>query len=163
METREIKKEIVERTEYVAEDGTVFDSMEECKKYESSALFIVTKKLKKIKEISQYDINDHACDDEVVEVFDIKDETDLDNLAKYLYLTMSAHGASANSIEQCFHDVNKNRGAYVFEKVTYGHEVMIFWSYDMDWFWVHGDGSINGYLEYTRKRMEKAIWPNNEK
>ena len=45
MRTNEVRetKEVVVRTEYIAEDGTVFRSEEECKKYEESALFVISK------------------------------------------------------------------------------------------------------------------------
>mgnify|MGYP000898823865 FL=1 len=43
MRANEVKetREVV-RTEYIAEDGTVFRSEEECKKYEESALFAIS-------------------------------------------------------------------------------------------------------------------------
>lgn len=45
MRENEVKetREVVVRTEYVAEDGTVFRSEEECKKYEESALLQLVK------------------------------------------------------------------------------------------------------------------------
>ena len=52
MKVNEIRKtETIEklvRTEYIAEDGTVFRSEEECKKYEESALFAISKELKRL-------------------------------------------------------------------------------------------------------------------
>lgn len=52
MKVNEIRKiETIEklvRTEYIAEDGTVFSNEEECKKYEESALFAVSKELKRM-------------------------------------------------------------------------------------------------------------------
>ena len=63
MKVNEVKetREVVVRTEFVAEDGQVFRSEEECKKYEESALFAISKQLKRMtnkKWVSQYDIND---------------------------------------------------------------------------------------------------------
>ena len=47
MRVNEVRKtETIEklvRIEYIAEDGTVFRSEEECKKYEESALFVISK------------------------------------------------------------------------------------------------------------------------
>lgn len=55
MKVNEIRKtETIEklvRTEYIAEDGTIFRSEEECKKYEESALFAISKELKKLNNI----------------------------------------------------------------------------------------------------------------
>lgn len=52
MKVNEIRKtETIEklvRTEYIAEDGTIFRSEEECKKYEESALFAISKELKRL-------------------------------------------------------------------------------------------------------------------
>lgn len=52
MRVNEVRKtETIEklvRTEYIAEDGTVFRSEEECKKYEESALFAISKELKRL-------------------------------------------------------------------------------------------------------------------
>ena len=49
MRVNEVKetREVVVRTEFVAEDGQVFRSKEECKKYEESALFAINKQLRK--------------------------------------------------------------------------------------------------------------------
>ena len=73
MKTREIKKEIVERTEYVAEDGTVFYSVEDCEYYEHSALFTVTRKLKRIEGFISCNaiFNGREESNDLVEVFDM--------------------------------------------------------------------------------------------
>ena len=164
MKTREIKKEIVERTEYVAEDGTVFYSVEDCEYYEHSALFTVNKKLKRINRIISCNeiFNGREDNKDIVEVFDIRDETDLDNLTKYIYLMLSTHGVDDYEIQQYFHSKEPEQASYILDNITYGHEVMLFWSDDFDLCWVYGDGSINGYLEFTRKRIEKALWPDKE-
>ena len=84
MKVNEIKKtETIEklvRTEYIAEDGTIFNNEEECKKYEESALFAVNKELKRMGNknyLSYCDINDGCSCDEKVEIFDIQTERDL--------------------------------------------------------------------------------------
>ena len=50
MRVNEVKetREVVVRTEFVAEDGQVFRSEEECKKYEESALFAINKQLRRL-------------------------------------------------------------------------------------------------------------------
>ena len=57
-------KELV-RIEYIAEDGIVFRSEEECKKYEESALFAISKELKRLDNkkngASEYDIYDECA------------------------------------------------------------------------------------------------------
>ena len=170
MRVNEVKQtkiiEEVVRTDYIAEDGEVFSNKDECKKYEESALFAVSKQLKRLTEkpvISQYDINDDCSDECAVEIFDIQNEYDLEILRKYLYLKMKKNGASENDISTCFKSEIEGRNNYVFEGVTSGHEVMIFWNYDDNYFWVYGDGSVNGYCEFFRDRITKLITPKEEK
>lgn len=167
MKVKEITetREVVVRTEYVAEDGEVFRDKEECKKYEDSAMFVVSKKLKRLTKehaITHNDIHDDCSCDEDVEIFDVQTKEDLENLRKYLYLKMRKNGVSEQNLKECFTSNDGERRNFVFDAVTYGHEVMIFWSYDNDWFWVYGDGSINGYVEYYRNRIKKLIAPETE-
>ena len=168
MRANEVKetREVVVRTEYIAGDGTVFRSEEECKKYEESALFAISKELKRLTKdnTSQYEINDNFSCDDTVEIFDVQTERDLENLRRYLYLKMRKNGASEDSVKECFTSKDGKRDKYVFDGVTAGHEVMIFWNYDGDWFWVYNDGSINGYCEFFREKITKLITQkeNNE-
>lgn len=167
MKVKEITetREVVVRTEYVAEDGEVFRNEEECKKYEESALFAVSKKLKRLTKgnvITHNDINDDCCDEEDVEIFDIQTEEDLENLRRYLYLKAKKHGATECNIKNCFTSEDGSRKDYVFDGVTCGHEVMIFWAYDNDWFWVYKDGSIDGYAEFFKEKIKKLITPETE-
>ena len=170
MKINEIRKtETIEklvRTEYIAEDGTVFSNEEECKKYEESALFAVNKELKRMGNknyLSYCDINDDCSCDEKVEIFDIQTERDLENLRRYLYLVLKKNGASDDAVNECFKSKDGKREEFVFENVTIGHEVMIFWNYDEDWFWVYNDGSINGYCEFFREKITKLIASKEEK
>lgn len=94
MRVNEVKQtktiEELVRTEYIAEDGVTFSNEEECKKYEESALFAISKELKRLTKdnTSQYEINDNFSCDNAVEIFDIQTERDLENLRRYLYLKM---------------------------------------------------------------------------
>lgn len=171
MKRNEIKKtetiEKVVRVEYVAEDGTVFYNEEECKKYEESALFAVSNKLKRLtnKWTSQYPLAGNGCEESELEIFDVQTEEDLENLRRYLYLKAMKNGASEKYIKDAFTSVDCiKRKDYVFDSVTIGHEVMIFWTYDADWFWVYRDGSLEGYLSWIRDNYNKIVAPkdNNE-
>ena len=166
MKKNEIKRTIEEvvRVEYVAEDGTVFRNEEECRKYEESALFAVSKKLKKLnnKWASQYDLIEQGCEEDELEIFDVQTDEDLDNLRRYLYLKALSNGASEKSIEGAFTSKDGIRANYVFDNVTAGHEVLIFWGYENDWFWVYGDGSLEGYFRWLRERYTKIITPKEE-
>ena len=166
MKVKEIKQTIeqVVRVEYIAEDGEVFRSEEECKKYEESALFAVSRQLKRLntRELSKYDLNEDGCEDDKMEIFDIQTEKDLENLRRYLYLTLKKHNSSESSINECFTSKDGVRKDYVFDGITIGHEVIICFSYDQDWFWTYKDGSIEGYLSWIRDRITKLITPKEE-
>jgi hypothetical protein len=164
MKTNEIKRTIeqVVRVEYIAEDGVIFDDEKECIKYEESALFVVSHKLKRLTN----EWTSHAAlfedrDEEELEIFDIQTEEDLENLRRYLYLKATKNGASDKYVKDCFTSENGNRNKYVFDNVTIGHEVLIFWGYDQDWFWVYNDGSLDGYFEWVREKYLKIITPEN--
>lgn len=164
MRKNEIKRTVEEvvRVEYIAEDGTVFRNEEECKKYEESALFAVSNKLKRLthKWTSHYELFEDR-DEEELEIFDVQTEEDLENLRRYLYLKAIKNGASENYIKGAFTSENGARNNYVFDNVTAGHEVLVFWGYDKDWFWVYGDGSLNGYFDVIKERYNKIITPEN--
>ena len=166
MKKNEIKRTVEEvvRVEYIAEDGVMFCNEEECKKYEESALFAVSKKLKRLnnKFTSICDFNESGSDEEQLEIFDVQTEEDLEILRRYLYLKLTTNGVSENTIKECFTSKTGNRKDYVFDSVTAGHEVLIFWSYDQDWFWVYKDGSLNGYFDWLREKYTKIITPEEE-
>ena len=163
--TRTKTIEEVVRVEYIAEDGQVFYNEEECKKYEESALFAVSKKLKKLntKWVSIYDLNEEGCEENEIEIFDVQTEEDLYNLRRYLYLKATKNGAKDKYIQDAFTSVDGvTRKDFVFDGVTIGHEVLIFWSYDGDWFWVYKDGSLEGYFSWIREKYTKIITPTED-
>ena len=168
MRKNEIKrvKEIEElvRVEWIAEDGTEFNNEEECKKYEESALFVVSNKLKRLTcgYVSQYDFNDAYSEDQAIEIFDVQTKSDLENLRRYLYLKATNNGANEKSIKECFTSENGRRKDYVFDNVTAGHEVLVFWGYDNNWFWVYKDGSLEGYFEWSRERYQEIVTLKNK-
>ena len=166
MKKNEIKRTIEEvvRVEYIADDGTTFRDEEECQKYEASALFTVSKSLKRLnsKFASIYDLTESGCEEEELEIFDIQTEEDLENLRKYLYLKLSKNRASETMINDCFGYNSKAREDFVLKNITAGHEVLIFWSYDNDWCWTHRDGSLEGYFSWLRDKYTKIITPKEE-
>ena len=156
--------EEVVRVEYIAEDGTIFYNEAEAQKYEESALFAISKKLKRlnVEKATIYDLNDAGSDEEELEVFDVQTEEDLECLRRYLYLKLSQNGASETMIKDCFTSENGKRSDFVFENVTVDHEVLIHWSYDEDWFWTYKDGSLEGYFSWLRDKYTKIITPKEE-
>ena len=167
MRKNEIKKTVEEiiGVEYIAEDGTIFNNKEECEKYEKSALFVVSNKLMRLNTKETYinDFNDEGSCDCELEIFDVQTEEDLNNLRRYLYLKAITNGATEKGIKDAFTSDDGKRENYVFDNVTIGHEVLVFWSYDKDWFWVYKDGSLNGYFELLKERYDKIITPKEDK
>ena len=166
MKKNEIKKTIeqVVRVEYIAEDGTVFygaNGEEECRKYEESALFAVSKKLRRLNNghASEYSLNENGSEDNELEIFDVQTEEDLENLKRYIYLKLINNGASEDSAKSFFTAEYEDRKDFVFDNVTIGHEVLVFWSYDQDWVWTYKDGSLEGYFEWLRSKYNKIITP----
>lgn len=162
MRKNEVKRTVEEvvRVEYIAEDGTVFYDETEARKYEESALFAISKNLKKlnIKRTSHYDLLE-TYEESELEIFNVETQEDLDNLRRYLYLKALHNGSSESNIKSAFTSEDGTRSKYVFDSVTTGHEVLIFWSYDGDWFWVYNDGSLNGYFEWVKENYLKIITP----
>lgn len=155
MKINEIKEmvEQVIRTEYVAEDGTVFCDKEECEKYEKSALFMVSKRLKRLSKnnASHYDLVGSLGDDYAsLEIFDIQTSEDLDFLKRYLLLTLLDNGESEQRAETILEE-NK--------ELTAGHEVLVFWTYEHNYFWTYGNGSLDEYVEFVRKSYKKIVTP----
>ena len=166
MKKNEIKRTIeqVIRVEYIAEDGQVFYDEAECQKYEKSALFAVSKKLKRLSNAntSIYDLNEEGNEECGLEIFDVQTEDDLENLKRYLYLSLTKNGVSEKNIEYCFTSKDGARANYVFDGVTTGHEVLIFWGWEDDYFWVYGDGSLEGYFNWIKSNYTKIITPKEE-
>lgn len=158
MKVNEIKKTVeqVVRVEYIAEDGQVFYNEEECKKYEESALFAVSKQVKRLhtKYLSVYTLLDEGCEESEVEIFDIQTDKDLENLQRYLYLMAIKNG--------CIEKYVKENIDNTFSHVTSGHEVIIWWGYDHDGFYAYGDGSIEGYLSHLKNNITKLITPETK-
>lgn len=158
MKVNEVRKtETIEKLvkiEYIAEDGTIFYNEEECKKYEESALFAVSKQLKRLDKkkngASEYDIYDECSDECLVEIFNAETERDLENIRRYIYLKVASRFGKVNE-----HDVE-------LPNITAGHEVIVHWNYDEDGVWTIGDGSINAFCDYIRGNLMRLITPKEE-
>ena len=76
-----------------------------------------------------------------------------------MYLKLSKNGASEGTIKDVFS--SENRQQYIFDNVTFGHAVMVFWSYDGDWAWTYGNGSIEDYCKWIKSNYDEIITPEN--
>lgn len=156
MKVKEIKKTIeqVVNTQYIAEDGEIFYTKEECEKYEQSALFVLSKSLNRIDDgnVSQYGLIGEGYDDTYIEIFNIQNDDELEKLKRYLYLKIQQNGSYSN-IDDMIKDM----------KLTSGHEIIIFFNYDFDYCWCKGDGSLNAFLENVKTRYNNIINPKEDK
>ena len=136
MRINEVKetREVVVRTEYVAEDGEVFSTKEECEKYEESAIFVVSKKLKRLHKKNAMHSDIFEC---YVEIFNAETEVDVDNIRRYARL----------------------KGDTDLSRITPGHEVIVFWDYECGYCWTFGDGSLNALLDLIKSNVENIITP----
>ncbi len=156
MKVNEIKetREVVVRTEYVAEDGTKFRDEKECERYEKSALYAVSKELKRLDHkkygASEYDIYEECNDECSVEIFNAETEKDLENIRRYVYLKVATRYRRVSEID------------IALPNITTGHEVIIHWNYDGDSVWTYGDGSINAFCDYIRSNLMELITPETE-
>lgn len=137
-EVTETKTTFVE--EYIAEDGTIFKDKEECRLYEESALFAVKSTLKKLnsRSLDECELFGAGCGDTHLEIYDIKTTEDLVRLKMYCKLRADNGGDS-------------------LEKITSGHEVVIFFSYEYDYCWTYADGSIEGMLNRIRENFKSVL------
>ena len=151
MKVNEIKRtrtiEEVVRTEYIADDGEIFYNEDDCKKYEESARFVLSNKVKRILRCVTNEINYEASDEYESEIFNVETQEDLDNLKRYLYLAVKDNYSSYKweTLEEAM------------SNVTFGHEVIIHWYYDKDGFYVCGNGSIEDYGKYFMELVTNTI------
>lgn len=149
MKINEVKRMVEEvvSTQYIADDGTLFYSKEECEKYEQSALFVVNSKLKRLngRDVSVFDLYDEGSEEDGIEIFDVQTEEDLENLRRYVYLTLAQNNATPKE------------GEVILADATIGHEIIVFWWYDRDGYYILGDGSLDSVIERIKKNYLKCF------
>ena len=157
MKVNEIKEEKVVRTDYIAEDGKVFHDEEECRKYEESALFVLSQDLK-MKTFYKSECMIDGADEEYTRVFEVPTEKELEKLKRYLYLKTTG-GMSIYRDGKWYNNYydSASLNRVDLSGLTYGHKIITFWSYEDDCWWMYGDGSLEAYANYAKERMEKAI------
>lgn len=92
---KEIKEEIVRKeykTRYQAIDGEMFDTREECIKYDNTAKAVLMSKYNKLvkKSISEYNFMDMGCEDNDFDLVILNSKEDVDTL-KQLYCLMNGY------------------------------------------------------------------------
>ena len=112
---KEIVKEVKNTyTVYQAIDGTEFNSIEECKKYEDTAKCLLLTKYKPLvkKTVSEYDVFNTGSDEYMVDILQcLRDEADIDILIQLHRLYNSSRKINddfynnlRSKLEKCFED-----------------------------------------------------------
>ena len=89
MRVNEVKetREVVVKTEYVATDGKIFDSREECQKYEKTCKCVIMSAYKPLvkRTISEYGLYEECgCEEFYYDLVEIKNENDREIVNKAL-------------------------------------------------------------------------------
>lgn len=89
MKVNEIRetREVVVKTEYIANDGTVFKDAEECKKYEETCRCVLRTEYKRLVKgnVNEYDLfYENGCEDYKYDIVEIKNEADREIINRVL-------------------------------------------------------------------------------
>lgn len=141
MKVNEIKetREVVVKTEYIAEDGKVFSNEEECRKYEGTCRCVLRSEYEKLVKgnISEYDLfYENGCDAGLYDIVEVKTETDREVVNRVL---VDAY-KNAKLIEEL--------GIYLIYKNEYETD-------DITGYWTTIDTILNG----IKKAYDNALNP----
>lgn len=146
-----IEKEIVRKstmTVYVANDGTVFESKEECQKYEKSAKGVLFTKYVPlvVKTFCEEDFFVHGigCCDNTGEIVRVKNQEDADLILQILLLENAYYTNEE-------HPERKTKAAEIINSAI-GDYLLIGRGWDGDSFWLYG--SRNSIFEDFEKNFE---------
>lgn len=125
-------------TKYEAMDGKQFTSKEECKKYEDSALCVLTSRYNELvvsSDNSEWNMFGCGCDEQKIHIIKLKNESDVDTVLQYY------------SLWHCLNSsCNLTREREKLEKaLTRDGLVMIGTGYENDNFFIIG--SVGAFLE----------------
>lgn len=147
---------------YISDDGYSFCDEESCRNHEKlkeikNRVDEISPRLKRMtddKRIYLNTVDDNSNQDTTVEIFNIETEDDLKLLKEYVLLEAQInYGETCESIVSEIKQSIKTQ----FTGVTCGHEVMIFWDWRCTWFWLYGDGSIDGYCNCLKEEFFNLI------
>lgn len=147
-----VKKEVFV-TKYEAMDGKQFSSKEECKKYEDSAMCVLTSRYNELivsENISEWNLFGCGCDDQEIHIIKLKSESDVDTVLQYYLL---------------FHRLNKSYDLLPHRKkleeaLTRDGLVMVGTGYEDDNFFIIG--SVGAFLEEFSEQV-KTLTDNYKK
>lgn len=135
---KEIKEEVIHKsyvTKYEALDGTVFDSLEECKKYEASAKAALLARYKEleVKMVSEYNLFGVGSEEYYVSVVKLRNESDVDLMTQLYFLFNPRYESDSCHIEEARSIFRKAVATEDFLIINRGCE------YDhFDAFWIFG-------------------------
>ena len=161
---KEIKEEVV-RTEYKiryqAIDGEIFDSKEECQKYDNSAIAVVQKKYNELvlqKDMCEYDILNLGCEDNYMEIIKVESKEDAD-LVKQLYMLINPYYQDKEIPEWMKKDFEQ------IDKAVKDKDILFIGrGYEKDGFWIYGStkslcAEINEFKKLLNTKTESKPEP----
>lgn len=148
----EIKREVVDtHIYYEATDGTRFDTMDECRKYEQSALGVMRGKIAKMIVSDKKDAWElmGGCDDHQVIAISICSQKDVDTFLQWYYLECpwyldDSSKERRNTIERI-----------VREAYTEGDVILVGISSDNDYYFINSRNNIVANLNVLGKEEVK--------
>jgi len=123
MEQKEFKREVVDYI-YVAVDGAEFSNKDQCVEYEKSARCAVEARYHQlvVKKLTEYDILHFGCDENVVEVVEIKDDNDKEIVTR-LYAHINGYQRSNEYVQNFYNRLETGKvfidRGYDYEDIWY--------------------------------------------
>ena len=142
-------KQEVYVTKYEAMDGKQFTSKEECKKYEDSAVCVLSSRYNELvvsENTSEWELFQCGCDDSKIHIVKVNNESDVDTILQY-YLLWHGLGTS--------YDLSNQRKR-LEKALSSDGLVMIGTGYENDNFYIIGSvcGFIEGFKESVKNLTE---------
>ena len=142
-------------TIYVANDGNEFYSEDECRKYEMSALGVVSEKYKRLVKstTTSYDLFNTGTEDDTIDIVRISTDADKDVVLQYLFICEGAKD------EEERNRISKKAIPFL-DKAMETNDFLLVYSGVWDITVTYIVGTYNGVVERMSKAVEDAIKNN---
>jgi hypothetical protein len=126
-----IEKTLTER-KYEAVDGTLFDSKDECQRYENTARCVLLSKYNKliIKSATEYDLFEMGSEETVIDLIKIKHTSDIPTIVQLVILDNDYLIKEQDRIDRMYEQLESAYNA--------GETFMVNRGYQDDYFWPLG-------------------------
>ena len=153
---KEVKQEVIHKsykTVYEANDGTPFDSKEECLKYEQSAVGVLMVEFKELQVnfVSEYTLYEAGSEEYFYSIVKLEDKDDIELIMRLYYILGSkAEESIAKAKAMCLKALNENDYLIIGRGCEYD---------GFDGFWIAGTlkDRLNSILKCCDKTASIAI------